>query len=222
MRPLRSSGAVAALLLLSAGCADRGLASAPTSSPGPATWTAVGVATTAAALVVAALLVLPAGRSGGSSFAAGLMAVQAGALVVGGAVLVGAAIRSEHLVTRPAGAEQAASLLRLTGLDGGDTGFFRLVAVLTVVLGGLLVLVLVLAARFAAGVDALERAMATAVLAIEAVLSGVALVLAVLGHRSLPFTLSAAALPLLVLATASCWPRPRAEQPHLGYNDPHG
>lgn len=207
MRPVRSSGAVAAFLLLSAGCADRGLASAPTSSPGAGTWTAVGVAATAAALVVGALFVLPAGRSGGATFATGLLAVQAGALVVGGAVLVGAAVRSEHLVTRPAGAEQAASLLRLTGLDGGDTGFFRLLAVLTLVLGGLVVLVLVLAARFAAAADPLERALACAVLALEAGLSGFALVLVVLGDRSLPVVLAAAALPVFVAAAITCWPR---------------
>ena len=208
--PDGSGGAVATLLLLSAGCADRGLASGPPSSPGAATWAAVGVAATAAALVVAALLVLPRGPAGGSVFAAGLLATQAGAVVVGGAVLIGAAVRSGQLVTRPTDAEQAASLLRLTGLDGGDAGFFRLLVVLTVLLGSLLVVVLALAARFAAGVDRLERALACVVLALEVGLSGFALVLVIRGDRSLPVVLAAAALPLPIVAGMTCWPRPAA------------
>lgn len=220
LRPGVSGGAVAALLLLSAGCADRGLASGPTSSPGAATWAAVGVAATAAALVVAALLVLPGGRSGGSVFPAGLLAAQAGAVVVGGAVLIGAAVRSGQLVTRPTDAEQAASLLRLTGLDGGDSGFFRLLVVLTVLLGSLLVVVLALAARFAAEVDPLERALACAVLALEAGLSGFALVLVVLGDRSLPVVLAAAALPLPVVAAITCWPRTAADPTDQGPSGP--
>ena len=215
MRRLRQGVPAGGLLLLSAGCANRGLASAPTSSPGTATWVAVGAAAGAAALVLGALIVLPARRPGGSAFGAGLLAVQAGAVVVGGAILLGAALRSEHLVTRPAGAEQAASLLRLTGLDGGDTGFFRLLAVLTVVLGGLLVVVLTLAARCAADVDPVERGMATAVLAVEVVVCGLAAALVVLGERSLPYTLTAAALPLLVAAVVTVWPP-------SGYNRRHG
>lgn len=200
---------MATVLALSAGCAERGLASGPVSPPGTATWIAVGVAAVAAALVLAALVVLPHRRSGGSVLAAGLLASQAGATVVGAAVLIGAAVRSGQLVDRPAGAEQAASLLRLTGLDGGDTGFFRLLAVLTVLLGGLLVVVLVLAARFAAETDPRERVIACSVLVLEALLSSVAVVLVVLGDRSLPVVVSAAALPVLVAATMSCWPRSR-------------
>jgi hypothetical protein len=175
------------------------------------TWIAVAMAACAAALVIAALLVLPGGRSGGSPLAAGLLAVQAGAAVVGTAVLIGAAVRSEQLTTGEPRAEQAASLLRLTGLDGGDTGFFRVLIALMVVLGALLVVVLVLGARFAAGNDPSERIVAGGVLAVESTIGGAALVLAVVGHRSLPFAVPAAALPLLVLATISCWPTEAAD-----------
>jgi len=180
------------------------------------------MAAAAAALVIGALVVLPVWRPGGANFAAGLLAAQVGAVVVGGAVLVGAAVRSEQLVTRSPDAEQAASLLRLTGLDGGDAGFFRLLGILMVVLGGLFVVVLVLATRFAAGRDPLERVLATALLALEATMSSGAVVAVVLGHRSLPFALGAAALPVLVVATVTCWPRASAETSNVRYNEGHG
>ncbi len=215
-------GGPVALLLLTAGCADRGLASAPPSPPSTLTWIVVAIAACAAALVMAALIVLPDGRSDGSPLAAGLLAVQAGAAVVGTAVLIGAAVRSEQLTTGEPRAEQAASLLRLTGLDGGDTGFFRLLIGLMVVLAALLVVVLVLGARFAAGNDPSERIVAGCVLAVESAIGGVALVLAVIGHRSLPFVVPAAALPLLLLGTISCWPTDRAEPGIVGYNERHG
>lgn len=210
------------LVLLASGCAERGVVSGPPSSPGTGTWLVVGAAAAAAAFVLAALIVLPAWKPGGSAFAAGFLALQAGAAVVAGAVLVGAALRGATLVERADGAEQAASLLQLGGLDGRDAGFFHLVAGLTVVLGGLLVAVLVLAARFAADVDPVERTLTCCVLAVEALISGVAVVLGLLGHHSLPFALTAAALPALILAIVKCWPHRDAEAQELGYNGTHG
>jgi len=207
---------VAGGLLLSAGCADRGLASGPAAPPGPGTWVAVASAALAATVVLAALAVLPARRPGGSAFAAGLLAIQAGAVVVGAAVIVGAALRSRHLVTRPDRTEQAASLLRLTGLDGGDAGFFPLVAGVTVALGLLLAVVLVLAARCAADADPLERGLAAGVLSVEVVASGVAAAFVLLGARLLPVTLAAVALPILVAAVAAVWPRASG-----GHRDAH-
>jgi hypothetical protein len=211
-----------AVALLGAGCAERGLVSGPPSPTGTGTWALVAVAVSAAVIVFAAIVVVPAWRPGGSAFAAGLLGLQAGAVVVGGAVLVGAALRGADLVDRADGAEQAASLVQLSGLDGGDTGFFRLVAVLTVVLGVLLVAVLVLAARFAADVDPVERTLACCVLGVEGLISGLAVVLGLLGHRSLPFGLTAAALPAIVLAIVKCWPHREAEDQELGYNGEHG
>ena len=167
-------------------------------------------------------MVLPAWRPGGSAFAAGLLGIQAGAAIVGSAVLVGAALRGADLVGRAGDAEQASSLLRLSGLDGGDAGFFRLVAVLTVVLGTLLIAMLVLSARFAADVDPVERTLACCVLAVEGLVSGLAVVLGLLGHHSLPFALTAAALPAIVLAIVKCWPHREAEDQELGYNGSHG
>jgi hypothetical protein len=218
----RARLALPAAVLLCAGCAERGLVSGPPSPPGTGTWALVAVAASAAAIVLAALVVVPAWRPGGSAFAAGLLGLQAGAAVVGGAVLVGAALRGGDLVDRADDAEQAASLVQLSGLDGGDTGFFRLVAVLTVVLGILLVAVLVLAARFAADVDPVERTLACCVLGMEGLISGLAVVLGLLGHRSLPFALTAAALPAIVLAIVKCWPHREAEELELGYNGQHG
>ena len=199
--------AAAATLLLSAGCAERGVTSGPPPDTGAGTWAAVIIAAVAATLVLAALFVLPGRRGGGSRLAATVLALQAAGVAVGGAVVIGAAIRSEQLLGRPADAEQAASLLHLTGLDGRDAGFFRLVAGVTFVLGALLVVVLALAARFAADTDAVERTLASCVLATEVVASittGVLMV--VFDDRSLPFLLPAAALPILVVATVRCWP----------------
>jgi hypothetical protein len=208
--------------LLAAGCAERGVVTGPPSSTGTGTWALVAVAATLATLALAALVVLPAWRPGGSAFAAGLFGLQAGAAIVGGAVLVGVALRGADLVDRADEAEQASSLLRLSGLDGGDTGFFRLVAVLTVVLGTLLVALLELSARFAADVDPVERTLACCVLGVEGLVSGLAVVLGLLGHHSLPFALTAAALPVIVLALVKCWPHREAEDPELGYNGSHG
>ncbi|MEO6318215.1 MAG: hypothetical protein ABIP36_05460, partial [Acidimicrobiales bacterium] len=132
--------------MLAAGCADRGLTSGPAADPGASTWATVAVAAVAAASVTGCVLVLPGRRRGGSRFATGLLGLQAGSVVVGGALLIGAAVRSGQLVTRPSDAEAATSLIRLTGLDGGDVGFFRVVAVSTLILGGLAVAVLTLAA----------------------------------------------------------------------------
>jgi hypothetical protein len=91
-----------------------------------------------------------------------------------------------------------------------------------VVLGVLLVIVLALAARFAADVDPLERMLACGTLAVEALVSAAAAVAIVLGHDSPPFILAAAAFPVLVVAVLTCWPHREAEEEQLGYNDGHG
>lgn len=219
MKAAHSAGALGLLLL--AGCAERGVVSGPSSSVGTGTWILVGVAASAAIAVLAALIVLPAWRPGGCGFAAWFLGLQAGALVVGGALLLGVALRGATLVERADGAEQAASLIRLGGLDGRDASFHYLMAVLTVALGGLLLAVLVLAARFAADVDPVERTLTCCVLAVEALVSGIAVVLGLLGHTSLPFALTAAALPALVLGIVKCWPHREAEELELGYNGGH-
>lgn len=221
MNRFQAAGALLPVLLTS-GCAQRGLVSGPPSPPGAGTWLLVGAAASAAACVLAALIVLPASRPGGCAFAARLLALQAGAVVVGGAVLVGGALRGATLVERADGAEQAASLLQLGGLDGRDPGFFHLVAGLTVVLGGLLVAVLVLAARFAADVDPVERRLACCLLAVEALVAAVAVVRGLGGHLGLPFALTAAFLPPLVVAIVKCRPAREAGEQELGYNGTHG
>jgi heme A synthase len=95
-------------------------------------------------------------------------------------------------------------------------------AAATVVLGVLLVAVLAVTARFAADVDPVERTLACGVLAVEALISALAVVLGLLGNHSLPFALTAATFPVLVLAIVKCWPHREAEGPQVGYNDGHG
>jgi len=209
--------ALAGGLLVVGGCADRGLAAGPPPDTGAATWAAVVVAMVATTIVLAALIALPAMRPGGSVIASWVLALQAAGAAVAGAVIVGAAIRSEQLLDRPEGAEEAASLLRLTALDGRNSGFFTTVVLVTLVLGGLLITVLVLAARFAADADPLERTFAAGLLALEAAASVGSGVLLVLGFRHLGFVLPATALPVLVVAAVAAWPRAAAsgvEQPH--------
>jgi hypothetical protein len=201
---------VAVGVLLTAGCAQRGVTSEPPPGTGGGTWAAVIVAAVAATVVLAALIVLPDRRRGGSLVASAVLGLQAAGVAVGGAILVGAAIRSEQLLGRPPDAEQAASLLHLTGLDGRDVGFFRLVAGLTIVLGVLLVAVLALAARCAADTDTVERTLASCILATEVVASiTVGVLMIVFDDHSLPYLLPAASLPILVFALVRCWP-PRA------------
>ena len=92
------------------------------------------------------------------------------------------------------------------------------------VLGVLLVIVLVLAARFAADRDPLERALACGTLAVEALLVRHGLV--VLGLLGLP---AACRWPswrppcrCSWLGIVACWPRREAPSPELGYNGGHG
>ena len=136
-----------------------------------------------------------------------VLALQAGGVAVAGAIVIGAAVRSEQLLDQPADAEQAASLLRLTTLDGRDSGFFTLMVLLTLILGGLLITVLVLAARFAADDDPLERVLACGLLTLEAAASVGSGVVVLLGFRHLGFVLPATALPVLVVAAVAAWPR---------------
>ena len=195
------------------GCADRGLASGPSETPGIGTWVAVTVATVAAVVVLAALVVVPAIRPGGSVLGSWVLGLQAGGVAVASAIIIGAAVRSEQLLDRAADAEQAASLLRLTALDGRDSGFFTLIVLLTLVVGGLLIALLVLAARFAADTDPLERTLAAGLLAIEVLGSLAAWVLLAFGFRHAGFVLPAFALPILVAATVAALPRTTVPEP---------
>ena len=175
------------------------------------------MAAAAAALVLAALIVLPAWRPGGFGFAAGLLALQAGGVAVGGAVIIGAAVRSEQLLDRPADAEQAASLLRLTGLDGGDVGFFRCIVVVTVVLGGL---ARRRARRWRPGSRPTPtRSSARSPPACSAWRSlgvGRAACSSCSGSTTPASCCRPPALPVLVLATVSCWPHAAARRADRG------
>ena len=197
-------------------CADRGLASGPPSSPGTGTWAAVTVAAIAATVVLGALIVLPALRPGGSVIGSWVLALQAGGVAVASAIIVGAAVRNEQLLDQAPDAEQAASLLRLSALDGQDSGFFTLIVLVTVIVGGLLIAALALVARFAADTDPLERWLATGLLGLEVIGSLTCGVLVALGFRHLGFVLPLLALPILVIATVAVRPRRGAPAPSAG------
>jgi hypothetical protein len=204
----RVTGRAAALVTAAAalgGCADRSLVSGPSDAPGTGTWAAVTVATVAIVVVTAALVVLPARRPGGSVLAGWVLALQAGAAFVAAAILVGAAIRNEQLVDRE-DAEQAASLVRLSDLDGGG-GYFSLIVVVTAVLAALAVAALVLAARAASDDDPLERLIATGVLGVESLASLMCIGLLIFGFRHTGFVLAALGFPILVAAAVAAWPR---------------
>jgi hypothetical protein len=209
---MRRLVALATSIAVLGGCADRGLASGPSSTPTTATWAAVTVAAVGAGVVLAALIVLPVMQPGGSVIGAWVLALQASGVAVAGAIIVGAAVRSEQLLDQP-DTEQAASLLRLTALDGRDTGFFTLIVLVTLVIGGLIIAALVLAARFAADDDPLERSLAAGLLGIEVVWAVACWVLVALGFRHAGFVLPALSLPILVVAAWAAWPRDPVADP---------
>lgn len=176
-----------------------------------ATWFAVWVAAALVTTVLGVLLTLPVWRqSTGARLAVGVLTVQAGAVTLGGTVLVAAAVRSWQLVDRPIEDLPDPGLLRLSQIDG-DTALFALAVLFAATATVLLTTLSALAARFAAGDDPLERWSSTALLALEAGGAAYLVVLALLGDRSWPVLAGAAALPLLAAAMATCWPtRPAA------------
>jgi hypothetical protein len=213
-RPARGAALAAAAALALGGCADRGVVAGPQGSTSTGTWAAVTFAAVGAVVVLAALIVLPAMRPGGSVIGSWVLGLQAAGVAVASAIIVGAAIRNEQLLDEPPDAEQAASLLRLSGLDGRDSWFFTLIVLVTLVLGGLLVALLALAARFAADDDPVERALASGLLVLQVAASVGFAVVVGLGYRHLGFLAPAACLPVLVIAAVAAWPRdPGPERP---------
>ncbi len=198
-------GASLASIALS-GCAQRRLVAGPSSRPSAATWTTVWVAGALAVVVVGVLLTLPAWRQRtGARAAVAVLTLQTGAVSVAAVVLGGMAVRSWQLIDRPEG-EQAASLVRLSGIDG-DTGFFALMVLLVVLGGGLFATMSALATRFAAADDGWERLVASALLALELGAASYLVVRFALGARAWPFTAGTAAAPILLAALITCWPR---------------
>jgi hypothetical protein len=202
----RSWLALAGGLLLAAGCADRGVASGPASPPGAGTWVLVWTAAALAVLVLAALIG-GVGR-GRWTVAVAVLALQAAAVLVGGAVLAGLAIASWPLANAKAAGTPSSveSLVRISVTDG-DPRYFSLMLLVVVVLGPLLVALLAITARFARHTDPIERAAATSVLLLELVPALYGLARIVQGHRSTPAVLAALHLPILVVAIVTAWPR---------------
>lgn len=200
----RSLAALVGLVLL-AGCAERGVASAPDSPPGLGTWALVWVAAGLAVVVLAALI---GGVGHGRwSLAVGVLSVQSAAVIVGGAGLAGLAIATWPLADAKAAGTptSATSLVRISVTDG-DPRFYTLMLIVVVVLGPLLALLLGIAARFAGGDDPLERAVASIVLILELVPATYGLVRLVQGHPTGIAVLGALHLPILVIAIRAAWP----------------
>lgn len=193
--------------LLAGGCAERGLTAAPEHAPSAWTWSVVWVAGVAAAVVTGLLVTLPAWRCrGGARLAVAVLTLQTGAVAVAGVVLTAVAARSWQLVDGSQDATPAVAMLRLSRVDG-DAG---LLAAVTVTLGVLTVVTGVLSAaitRLAGGTDATERSIASGILALELGGAGYLALQLALGARGLPYQGGAAALPVLLAALVTCWPR---------------
>lgn len=207
MRQLRRLTPVALGALLLGGCAERGIVAAPADRPGTGAWVAVWAAGILAAVLAGALLTLPCWpRPRGARLATAMLALQAGGATVVGALLVGYAVRSWQLVGRTSDDGPATALVRISRIDG-DTALFSLVVLTIVLLGGLLVAVLTMGARMAAGLDRLERWVVASFLGIEVLGAATLAVLHLAGFGGWPYRSGLVALPLLAAALASAWPR---------------
>lgn len=189
------------------GCADRGVVSGPNGSTPATTTAAVVVAVALVVVVLAAIVLTGAWSRGGARLASVVLAAQAAGVWVATAVLLGMAVRGDQLVDHPAEAEQAASLLALSGLDGREPAFFRLMLAAVAVLGGLTLALLALSARLAAGRQPADRIVSCAVLAIETLASALAVGFVLAGDRGQIVLAGAALLPVVAAATWSSWPR---------------
>ena len=211
--------------LLLTGCANRGVASGPSAPQGAGTWLLVWAAAGLAVAVVAALIMrvhVPA--SGGARIATTVLAFHAGAVLVGGALLIGLAVRSGPLANAKAAGTPASgtSLIRVSVTDG-DPRFFTLMLGVVVLLSASLALALTMAARFAHDGHVIERTVACAVLGLELVLATYGLALVFWGHREWPYVVAALHVPVLTIAIATCWPRSSGPpDSETRYNGIHG
>jgi hypothetical protein len=209
-RPRGSAAALLATGLLLAGCNGQELTRRPDPPPGTGTWVVVWVAIGLAGLGAGALVSWPALRDRrGARFATGVLSVQAGLLLVLGAIGVGAVLRSEQLVRRPPEELPHVALLEISTI--GDDTFSGVLLIGLAIFVALPALLVGLAARLAASDGSLQRAMACGVLGLQ-VLAGVLLGGYLLTEDRLGTTaaLVTANLVLASLAFVSCWPRPAA------------
>lgn len=202
-----AAAGVATLAALAGGCAERELTAAPERAPSAWTWSVVWGAGVAVAVVTGVLATLPAWRRrGGARLAVAVLTAQTGGVAVAGVVLTAVAARSWQLADGPPDAAPAPALLRLSRVDG-DAGFLAAVAV---TLGVLTVMTVVLSAaitRLAGSADAIERSIASGILALELGGAGYLAVRLALGADGLPYRCGVAALPVLFAALVTCWPR---------------
>lgn len=167
---------------------------------------AVVAAASVLALVVGVLLTLPVWRGGaGPRLVSALLTVQAGGVLVLGAIATTAAARSWLLVDRDPARAAGSTLISVSRIDG-DGSMFALVVLGIVALTGLAAVLLLLGARFAASAHTTERAIACAVLGLEIGLSGYGLAACLNGSRSAAALVAVVNLPLAMAAMIACWP----------------
>lgn len=201
----RSRIVVLSVVALGAGCAERGVGSGPDAPPSGPAWASVWLAVLVAAAVWGRLLTRTRVRRGAGRVARAVLALQAGSVVVGTALLVGLALRTGQLADQPPDAEVASSLVRVGQIDG-DGSLFALVTLVAVAVGALLALILVLAARFVHSPQRGERWSAVAVLVAMVAAAAAGAVAVAGGSRWTPMVVLALQLPLAGAALMSAWP----------------
>jgi len=176
-------------------------------------WLAVAVAGTLAAAVVGALLTLPIWTPSRRAprLVALLLALHAGAVVVGGTVLAAAAARSWQLVDDDPAQQAAGTLVEVSRIDG-DGRLYALVVLLVVAVTACAAMVLSMAARFATSTAVLQRSISCAVLGLEIGLCGFGLAQVLSGSRNALAIIGVVNLPLVMAAMVVCWP-PHAAEP---------
>jgi hypothetical protein len=199
---------VAALVVLTAGCAGDDLAARPEPPPSGATWITLWAAAAILLLVGGAVLTWPAWtRRSGSRLASIVLGIQAAALWFTTALGLVVTFRMYQLSGRPPEELPAESLLELGRLGNRDFAWLLLASVLLFLVP--VSVVVTVAARFAASPRVAERVAAAVVLALQVGIWGALLLRSVMagGDRGWSTWLAAVNLPLTFLGAWACWPR---------------
>lgn len=179
-------------------------------------WFVVAVAALLSSAVVGVHLTRPVWTGAPSRrLAPMLFSVQCGVALVAGIVGIAGAARSWQVLHDPP--TGAAALLDVSRIDG-DGSMYALLVLAIAAGTALVVLVLGLSARFAAGDDAVERIVACAVLSMEIFVASLGLWQVLQGSRGAVAIGLVVQLPLAIAAMVQCWPP--VEPQHLAVGRP--
>jgi hypothetical protein len=173
-----------------------------------AEWVLVAAAGTLASAVVGVILTRPAwnARHGAPRFVTALLGLHAGAVVVGGAVLAGAAVQSwQRHGDDPVEHAASSALIDVGSLDG-DQRLYALLLLFVVAVIVTAAALLTVAARSSTLPDPGSRAIACGVLGLEVGLCGYALARVFAGSRGAIYIIGVAHLPLVIAAMVTAWP----------------